>query len=80
MSEKSFGKRSQFDYCGLASIKDLHQSEWERRICELEAFNLGKIGSFTKGWSVHWSRIWEFPFAYTAIANYSHFARIFLRK
>jgi len=55
---------------GFACIDDLRSAEWDGLVASLSQRGLGSLQ--IDGWIRHWSRIWEFPWAYTAIsANFS---------
>jgi SAM-dependent methyltransferase len=55
---------------GFGCIDDLRDAKWDRLVASLGQRGLGSVE--IDGWKRHWSRIWEFPWAYTAIsANFS---------
>lgn len=58
------------DYCGFASIRDFEDHEWQKRLADLEARDLGELRCLLNGWFSHWSRVWEFPFVYNAVVSY----------
>ncbi len=51
---------------GFACIDDLRSAEWDRLVASLVRHGLGSVE--IDGWKRHWSRVWEFPWAYSAIS------------
>ena len=56
-------------YNGFPSIDDLNSPEWSAEVAALSSKDLGSLG--IDGWRAHWSRVYEFPWAYGAIQAYS---------
>lgn len=56
------------DYCGFAQRDDLLSPRWDQYVQVLASIPLG--GLCIEGWQTHWSRRWEFPWAYRAIAHF----------
>jgi SAM-dependent methyltransferase len=54
-------------YNGFACIDDLRNPSWDRQVALLSQRHLGTLG--IGGWTGHWSRVWEFPWAYEAICH-----------
>jgi len=54
-------------YNGFACIDDLKDRGWSSMVSDLSSMSLGGLG--IDGWRVHWSRIYEFPWAYGAILS-----------
>lgn len=55
---------------GFACIDDLRDAAWDEQVARLAKRGLGSVE--LDGWKEHWSRVWEFPWAYAAIrSNFS---------
>src|SRR5271167_447747 len=52
---------------GFACIDDLRDAAWSEQVARLGQRGLGSVE--LDGWKEHWSRVWEFPWAYEAIRS-----------
>ena len=57
-------------HCGFVSLSDVEDGNILPYVHRLLEQPVGNIQSKLEDWAEHWSRVWEYPFAYEAIVNY----------